>query len=167
MYELKVTAVRDDNTIIPQDVYFLVKNVKDQDGNKPNSDTASQSSIFVKRVFLVDHTTSKRDQAGTPDYIRYAKNIKMVILPSQDSYEQIYVPYVYIEYSTVRNSGESFGYADFEFAVQISPNPTNYWITIIILFVIYNVIIILVWLFRIYVWTKANPSNSLKENYVW
>ncbi|CAD8175227.1 unnamed protein product [Paramecium pentaurelia] len=170
LYELQVTAVRDDNTINPQNVYFLVNNLKDKDGNKPNSDSASQSSIFVKRIFLVDTITSKKDYtnpAETPEYIRYASKIKIVILPSQDSYEQIYVPYVYVEYSIVRNSGESFGYADFEFAVQISPNPTNYWITIIILFAIYNVIILLVWLFRIYVWTKANPSNSIRENYMW
>lgn len=32
---------------------------------------------------------------------------------------------------------------------------------------IYNVIILIVWLFRIYVWTKANPRISIRSGYSW
>lgn len=62
----------------------------DANGNTPNSDTASESSMFVSRFFMVDIITAKKDytsEVETPQYIRYASKVKLVIIPSADSYE--------------------------------------------------------------------------------
>lgn len=43
--------------------------------------------------------------------------------------------------------------------------PDYFWMVVQILFIIFNVFIIIVWLMRVYVWSKANPRRSLGKNY--
>lgn len=52
---------------------------------------------------MVDTISAKDDVTSiseVPSFIRYASKLKIMMIPSSDSYEKIYVPYLYIEYST-------------------------------------------------------------------
>lgn len=57
----------------------------------------------MTRFFMVDTISAKDDVTSiseVPSFIRYASKLKIMMIPSSDSYEKIYVPYLYIEYST-------------------------------------------------------------------
>ncbi len=67
-----------------------MSNLINTDGTTPNTDTASSSSMFVNRFFMVDTISAKKDFTSaveTPEFIRYASKVKFVIIPSSDSYE--------------------------------------------------------------------------------
>lgn len=66
-----------------------------------------------------------------------------------------------IEYDSIRGIDGIFGSASVSFEVHHVFNSANYWTTIIILFSIVNVFAICTCLFRIYIWTKANPRESI------
>jgi hypothetical protein len=90
------------------DVPILNKNYFDKDGNQPNKGNIMNDKWVLSRRFMMFDTISGMkevnsylSETGTPEYIRWADSINIKVEMNLASPEQIFRPYVSIEYKEI------------------------------------------------------------------
>lgn len=168
------------------DVPVLVDNIENEQGQeskilkfkdtppKMNNETEMKNWKLVRRFFLFDNLSgNKKQQSNTNqnpiDYITYAKTIKFVVeLQNNREGSKIYVPYLEIFYSTrstediVQNNNPQ---AYVSFISQYQMDIKKFMDVMLGLFIAINVVVVIIVIYRMYVWVKVNPKELAPDNY--
>ena len=160
------------------DIPILIDNIENAQG-KPskkikrsdteihnmNNETDMSNWILTRRMFLFDNQSGKN--GNELQYITYAKTIKLVVEMIKGSEDEIYVPYFEVFYTTVEkpenDDAQLIGYTSFssEYFTDIS----HFMNVILGLFIAINVIVVIIVIYRMYVWYKVNPKELAPTNY--
>jgi meckelin len=101
-----------------------------------------------------------------PLYVRWASNIKFKVTLDPATPEHIYTPWLEITYreraSNLIHEGST---TSVSFVMDYYQDMTQFWKSIMIAFIIFQVIIALVIAFRLYYFVKQNPRSLLKEKF--
>jgi len=153
------------------DVPVLIRNFNNSKGLTPNTGTFSDDWRLFRRFFIYD-TVSGIDQPNgyktnsTPRVVRWANSIKFKITLDSTQPERIFTPYVEMVYrERMANMIHSTTKAKVEFVMDYYQDMANFWKSILIAFIIFQVLIVLVVAAKMYYFVKQNPKDLLKEKF--
>lgn len=153
------------------DVPVLIRNFNNSKGLTPNTGTFSDDWRMTRRFFIYD-TVSGIDQpngyktGATPKVIRWANSIKFKITLDSSLPERIYTPYIEIIYrERMSNMIHESTKASVEFIMDYYQDMAAFWKSILIAFIIFQVLICIVITMKMYYFVKQNPKELLKERF--
>ena len=139
----------------------LIRKNNNSKGLTPNTGTSfSDEWRFFRRFFVFD-TISGIDQpngyktGATPRVVRWANSIKFKITLDSTQNERIYTPYVEIVYrERMSNMIHDTTKAKVEFIMDYYQDMASFWKSIMIAFIIFQVIILIIVSLRMYYFTR-------------
>lgn len=100
--------------------------------------------------------------------LRWAYKIDLVVTLDTGNNEQIYPPYLVIEYrERERTFAEANPGTSASFTSEYSMDLTNFWKTVRALFITLNVVVALITFAKMYVWAQEHPAEFNRESYAW
>lgn len=155
------------------DVPVLFTDYMASGGNKPNSESKSKSGWkLTRRFFIYDNlsgisTVGGYETGAAPEIVQYLNRAKLVFTLRADKEQQIYVPYLVVTYkSRLYTYVEGTDSTDsIKFISEYGMDTTKFWGIAEGLFIGMNIIVLICWLVRLYVWTKINPQKDSPTTY--
>ncbi|CAG9313152.1 unnamed protein product [Blepharisma stoltei] len=153
------------------EVPVLIKNFRDKDDASPNEGSSKSQWQLFRRFFIYDNVSGK---VGTNAYangevtnvLSYLKSAKLVVTLRADHDEMIYIPYLVLEYRQRQYDYlQSNKKASIDFVSEYTMDTTDYWKVTEGVYIAANVVAIVAWITRLYVWSKNNPSIHSRETY--
>ena len=151
------------------DVPILIKNYEDNDGS------SEDKWQLVRRFFLVDNLSGLEGEdayvdGDKPKVLRYANEVKLRIELQANDEQQIYIPLLMIDYKSRETLyiEESDNEDDLTFESEYFMGLDQMITAALAVFVVCNVLTVVVWITRCYIWTKNNPATHSRETYpIW
>lgn len=153
------------------DVPVLIRNFNDSKLSTPNTGTFNDHWRLFRRFFIFDtisgiDTPNGYKSGAIPKVVRWASSIKFKITLDLTSPEKIYTPYIEIVYRERQtNMIHSTTKAAIEFVMDYYQDMTLFWKSIMIAFIIFQVLIFIIIAMRMYYFTKQNPRALLGEKF--
>jgi len=121
----------------------------------------------VRRFFIFD-TVSGIKGAGAylnkttnTTAIRWVSTAKLVIELDPNNEEQIYVPYLELDYHTLMTSTlKTVSTTTVAFETLYTTNTDTFWIVILVIFIIINIIAVLLTVWKLYSWCVLYPIDG-------
>jgi meckelin len=149
------------------DVPILVTNMRNADSQIINKESSSQSNWKLTRRFFIWDNISGYDnkvkyEQKNIDIIQYLQKVKLRFTLRSDKEQQIYVPYLILTYRARRKDylTEKDNTATVSFVTEYSMDTSKFWEIAQGIFIGANVIVLMSWITRLYVWTKINPHKD-------
>ena len=142
--------------------------------NENKNEEEEIDDIYTRRFFLVDAISGIKTKGAAPEYIRYARSIKIRVNTLKETPNKIYPPMVQIEYaerptiafvpagSAKAEGGETapaLQYDTLTFKVEYTADTSKFWEAVTILFVLCMILVFAVWLLRINNWNRRNTRD--------
>ncbi|CAI2379959.1 unnamed protein product [Moneuplotes crassus] len=156
------------------DVPVKINNYIDSNNGRPNQKSDRSSWKLTRRFFLYD---TKSGLTGTDaykngvlygTYIRWVDKVKMIIELNTDGNDQIFVPYVELEY---RAKALTFipdsRTTDVSYEVEYTMNPSDFWIVAWIFFGIIHIFIFISTIWKTYLWYNRHPKSLMGSVYTY
>lgn len=162
--------VDQDGTLL--DVPVLIQNLMLDDGSLPNQSQDSSLWALVRRFFIYDNISGIEGENGytsgiAPKIIQYLRSAKIRFTLRSDKEQRIYIPYLILNYrarETLYIDGtDSTDHITFQ--SEYGMDTSKFWTIAKGIFIGSNVIVLLCWAVRLYVWTKINPQKDSPTTY--
>ena len=163
--------IDDDGTL--HDVPILFRDYRDQNNDQPNSGSSEGDWRLVRRFFLYDNVSGKE---GTFAYtnneettvLRYARDIKLKVELMTEEDHRIFIPLLTIEYRSrfTNYIRETDSEDDVTFDSEYTMDTDNFWEVATAVFITNSVLTFIIWVVRIYIWSKNNPTKYSAETYI-
>ena len=150
------------------DVPVLIRNYRMADGKKPNVGMQVVDTWqLVRRFFIYDLMSGINKIGGygtgsTPEYIRWAADVQLKIEMDMSQNEQIFRPYLIIDYSEKQTQFDATSTTPVQSSVDCFSDYTDTMNGIMIAFIFMNVLAFLVTLIKMYYFTLRNPRSSME-----
>lgn len=146
------------------EVPVLVRNYRYENGKTPNEGfDPIESWALVRRFFMIETLTGiiEGQSSDKPKYVRFAKDIRLKIMMDPDVPDQIYRPFLIVEYVEVDASSLSPG-AKFEvfFGVNYFSDYSKFMASTSVAFFLILILSFIVTGIRFYAYTKRNPGTK-------
>ena len=132
--------------------------------------------VYTRRFFLFDAISGVKTKGEPPEFIRYAKSIKVRTTTLPSSPNKIYPPMVEIEYAERPTVGfvpagsaaatgaeaalpPALQHASLKFVVEYTADTSKFWEAATVLFVVSMIFVFGVWLLRINNWNRRNTRD--------
>jgi meckelin len=151
------------------DVPVLVKNYYSAEQTYDNNGTDKTKYVYTRRFMILDSLTGKSSSADVDPILRWASKIVLNVKMDPNSKENVFVPTLEIEYTGIANKTvfdqPKYMIQTFNFQSQYFMETTKFMKSSLYILIVLNVVVVVVWIFRIYLFNKLNPSQYYRGNF--
>jgi meckelin len=154
------------------DVPVKINNYIDSSGGRPNESSDKKNWKLTRRFFIYDTqsglegTDAYKNGGSYGEFIRWLSKVNIIVELDTGGNDSVFIPYVELEYnSKAKNVISSDSSTDIEFEAKYTMDPGNFWLVAYIFFGIINGIVILMTIWKVYVWTRRHPSPLMGSVY--
>lgn len=141
-----------------------IPNAKAFDRNRMNNSTDPVDWILTRRFFLIDNLSALQTlnsfklKSDLPIALRFPKLIKLIVLLQNTPLPKIMVPYFEIFYkSKIKSLIENFPVTFVNFVSEYKMDITSFKNTMLLIFIVLNVLVGIIVAVKMYIWYKLNP----------
>lgn len=165
--------VDSDDTLI--EVPILITNFIDSSGDNPNESSSRSDWRLVRRFYIYDNVSGKEgvdaySSSSKTTVLSYLRKTKFQVTLMDDEDQRIYIPMLILSYRS-RTSvyiEEDDSEDSISFTSEYTMDSSNFMQAALGVFIANNILTILIWLVRVYIWMKNNPSVHSRDTYtIW
>ena len=159
-----------DGTLL--DVPVLIENFRDASGADPNTGSQENSWKLVRRFYIYDNVSGKEgnnayEDGKTTKVLSYPVSVKLRVELMTDEDAKIYIPLLMINYrqrlvSYIEEDGPE---DNIDFVSEYTMDTDEFWQAATGIFIGVNILTFFIWITKIYVWSKNNPSTYSSQTY--
>lgn len=157
------------------EVPILIKNFKDTSGDNPNESSSRSDWRLVRRFYIYDNISGKEgndayESGAKTTVLSYLRETKLQITLMEDEDQRIYIPILYLTYRS-RTSvyiEEDSSDDSISFTSEYTMDSATFMEVALGVLIANNILTVLIWLVRVYIWMKNNPSVHSRDTYtIW
>jgi len=155
-----------DNTWYP--IPVMVTNVR-TNGVKVNEKDDAYQHVYTRRIFTYDTISGVTAKGQSPDVIRFISKAVLNFKLQTGEIQKIYPPILEVEYAEVDVKNLPSGSAASRssmFQSLYQYDLTVYEASMVELLITMIIFVIVVWIFRVYLWTRTNGSDDLNRFFI-
>lgn len=155
-----------------KDIPVSIQNYRTADAQTPNFGKDGPDGLSLVRRFPIIDKTSGVEYTGLagqcdnlrnekPQVITYLDDVKLIVEGKKGVSDQIYRPYLVLKYSQRRLLDLPISSAyQFSYASLYNLDRSQFWLVSILIFIFLSIIAGIIFLARMFIWTKYYPSSQ-------